>query len=285
MLPAIADPQQDAYALAFQAGNREALAALDETPLWSAPFGQCLLETLQLKPGLQVLDIGCGSGFPTLELAARLGGGGQVTGLDPWKDGLAYAQAKAELRGISGAVFVEGIAEAMPFAEASFDAVVSNNGLNNVSEVRAALKECARVLRPGGQFVMTANLPGTFRVFYEVFERLLEEQALAFQIPHLRAHIAQKRKPLEEWKTLAGEAGIQIRGVREEVFTWSFLNGTALFKHWAVRLAFLSSWQELIPTAERSEFLSLLEDRLDQLALERGGLHLEVPFVCLDGRR
>ena len=48
-------------------------AAYDELPLWSAPFGLKLLEVVALRPGIVALDIGCGTGFPVLELAQRLG--------------------------------------------------------------------------------------------------------------------------------------------------------------------------------------------------------------------
>ena len=47
-------------------------AALDELPLWSAPFGLRLLESVPLAPGATVLDVGCGTGFPLLELAHRV---------------------------------------------------------------------------------------------------------------------------------------------------------------------------------------------------------------------
>ena len=97
------------YQEAFRAGEAAALAAADDLTLWSAPFGLALLETAKLLPGMQVLDLGCGMGFPLLELAARLGPRGQVTGLDPWKPALERAEAKAKLRGLANLELVEGI--------------------------------------------------------------------------------------------------------------------------------------------------------------------------------
>lgn len=47
------------------------MSGYDELPFWSAPFGISLLETVRLRPGMNVLDIGSGSGFPMLELADR----------------------------------------------------------------------------------------------------------------------------------------------------------------------------------------------------------------------
>jgi SAM-dependent methyltransferase len=234
---------------------------------------------------MKVLDIGCGTGFPLLELASRLGPRGEVTGLDPWKPGLERARTKAEMRGITNLRLSEGTAEAMPFEAQSFELIVSNNGLNNVKNLPLALAECARVARSRAQLVLTANLPGTFALFYEMFEMQLEERGMNPQIEVLHEHIRSKRKSSGEWQDLVRAAGFEIRQVREDAFTWSFLNGTALFQHWFIRLAFLPPWLMLLPEQQAVEFLTFLEGRLNRLALERGGLHLEVPFLCLDARR
>ena len=274
-----------AYCQAFEAGDPQAVAAMEELPLWSAPFGLALLETAKLLPGMKVLDLGCGTGFPLLELAARLGPRGQVTGLDPWQAGLERARAKAELRGIANLRLVEGGAEAMPFEDRSFDLIVSNNGLNNVKDLRKVLAECARVAAVRAQLVMTANLPGTFALFYELFQMLLEDRGMKAEVEALHAHIRAKRKTAQEWQDLVEEAGFDMRKITESTFTWSFLNGTALFQHWFIRLAFLPPWVAILPPEQAAEFMAFFEGRLNRLALERGGLHLEVPFLCLDALR
>jgi len=275
----------ETYQEAFRAGEADALAAVDDLTLWSAPFGLALLETAKLLPGMQALDLGCGLGFPLLELAARLGPRGQVTGLDPWQPALQRAEAKARRRGIANLELVEGTAEAMPFADARFDLIVSNNGLNNVQDPQRALAECARVARTRAQLVLTANLPGTFALFYELFQMLLEDRGMKAEVAALHEHIRAKRKTVGEWQELVEQAGFTVRRTREEAFTWSFLNGTALFQHWFVRLAFLPPWVAILPPEQAGEFMPFLEGRLNRLALERGGLHLEVPFLCLDALR
>jgi arsenite methyltransferase len=270
---------------AFMAGEPDAIAAYDEAPLWSAPFGQALLEAVRMLPGQKALDIGCGTGFPSLELASRLGRLGEVVGLDPQSAQLERARFKAKVREIPNITFVEGVAEKLPFEDGRFDLVVSNNGLNNVADPVQALAECHRVTQTRAQLVFTANLPDTFDLFYTYWEGLLEECRTLECIQLLRDHRAAKRKPTEAWVELVEKAGFQVWSTKEHSFRWSFIDGTALFSHPSIRLGFLQPWIDVLGEERAKEFLPFLEGRLNRLGLERGGLHLDVPFLCLDARR
>ncbi|HTW62293.1 MAG TPA: methyltransferase domain-containing protein [Terracidiphilus sp.] len=102
-----------------------------------------VLEWLNSRPGERILDLGCGDGQLTLRLAAS---GAQVTGADLSPEMAAAARA----RGVDAQV---ANAEALPFEDASFDAVFSNAALHWVRDQDAMLAEVRRVLRPGGRFV------------------------------------------------------------------------------------------------------------------------------------
>lgn len=93
--------------------------------------------------GLHVLDYGCGTGGTTAHLAAR---GAQVTGFDISMTRLADAHRRV---GSNRVHLVQSVAEMLPFADASFDAVLGKQILHHL-DLKIAVPEIARVLRPGG---------------------------------------------------------------------------------------------------------------------------------------
>lgn len=102
-----------------------------------------------IQPGQRVLDVACGTGVLTRAAAARAGPKGSVTGLDLSPRMLAVAESLSpNLR------WRQGSAEALPFPDASFDAVVSQFGLMFVPDPSLALREMMRVLVPGGKLAV-----------------------------------------------------------------------------------------------------------------------------------
>jgi SAM-dependent methyltransferase len=118
-------------------------------PALFGPWGPVLCEAAGVASGQRVLDVGCGTGALTLAAAERVAPGGSAVGLDPNPEMLAVARRK------SGAIaWREGRAEALPFAAASFDAVLSQFAMMFFDERVAALREMHRVLRAGGRMVV-----------------------------------------------------------------------------------------------------------------------------------
>ena len=120
------------------------------------PAAEIVVERLDPLTGEHVVDIGCGTGNAAL-LADR--SGALTTGIDPSPRLLQTARIEAAARGLK-TDFVTGVAETLPFTDASIDAIVSVFGLIFTPDARAAAAEMARVLTPEGRIVLSAWIPG-----------------------------------------------------------------------------------------------------------------------------
>jgi arsenite methyltransferase len=105
----------------------------------------------RLARGERVLDLGSGAGTDSLIAAQMVGPQGRVTGIDMTSQMLAKARAAAAELRAANVEFVEAEAERLPFADASFDVVVSNGVIDLIPDKDAVFSELHRVLAPGGR--------------------------------------------------------------------------------------------------------------------------------------
>jgi arsenite methyltransferase len=105
----------------------------------------------RLEAGERVLDLGSGAGTDSLVAAQMVGPEGHVTGIDMTPEMVAKARAAAAAMGAENVEFVEGEVERLPFANESFDVIISNGVIDLVPDKDAVFFELDRVLRPGGR--------------------------------------------------------------------------------------------------------------------------------------
>ena len=122
-----------------------------------------VLEAAALQPGDTVLDIGAGLGLLTLAVHERIGDG-WVIAVDPSVGALEELLRLAHEASASGIMYLVGDAEVLPLPDAAVDAVVLRSVLVHVGDTEAAVKELARVLRPGGRLSLREplNRGGTY---------------------------------------------------------------------------------------------------------------------------
>ena len=105
----------------------------------------------RLEPGARVLDLGSGAGTDSLVASQMVGADGRVTGIDMTPEMLAKARTAAAEMGATNVEFVESEAERLPFADGSFDVVISNGVIDLIPDKDAVFSELHRVLVPGGR--------------------------------------------------------------------------------------------------------------------------------------
>lgn len=271
--------------LSYQFEDTEAfIETFDELPLWSAPFGLLLLKHLELKPNQTVLDIGSGTGFPLMELAGRLGSTCKLYGIDPWKNAYQRTLLKIQNYQYNHVEVIECSAEEIPFPDQSIDLIVSNLGINNFSNPQLVFQECHRVLKAGGRLVLTTNLVGHWKEFYQIFYQSLTQLSKTKLIAILEQDELH-RGTMESITQLFTEQGLFVTKTVEEHFEMQFLDGSAFLNHHFVKLGWLRTWMGLFPKEDHHEIFSNLEKDLNAFASAHQGLNLTVPMAYIEGEK
>ncbi len=117
---------------------------------------EAILEAAQLRPGLRVLDLASGVGDPALSIAAEVAPAGRVTATDLGPGMMSLAEELARKKGITNIEFREANAASLPFADESYDVLTCRFGIMFFPDLRKALRECFRVLKPGGRAAFVA---------------------------------------------------------------------------------------------------------------------------------
>ena len=148
------------------------------------------------KPGMNMLDVCCGTGQLSMELGQVVGLDGSVTGLDFSQKMLEVAEKSLLQTSNPGNIrFVQGNAMGLPFPDHSFDGVTVGWGLRNLPDLRQGLREMVRTVKPGGKVVSLdmakPSLLGFKQAYWLYFEKLVPlmgkvwaKKASAYQYLH-----------------------------------------------------------------------------------------------------
>jgi ubiquinone/menaquinone biosynthesis C-methylase UbiE len=182
------------------------------TALWASD----LVERVNVQAGDRVLDVACGTGVVARAAADRAGASGHVVGLDINPAMLAVARS---VRSSGAAIeWHEASAESLPFADGSFDVVVSSLGLQFVPDKSAALREIWRVLVPDGHLAIgtVGPTPPLFAILEQALARHVRPEVAAFVGAVFSLHEPQ------ELEKLTSGARFRDVDVRSKPLTFTF---------------------------------------------------------------
>lgn len=264
--------------------NPDVASLVDELSFWSSRFGSLLFDQLEIRKGVNILDVGCATGFPLFELAHVFDHTCQVTGIDIWQQALDRARFKLKTYDLQNVRIIEADGAHQPFPDSEFDLITSNLGINNWADPLAVLTECFRVAKPHGRILLTTNVVGHYREFYDVFRDTLIEMNKTECIERMSVQEAQ-RGTLESTCGLLRQAGWILVKTVERSFQMRFADANALLNHSLTRLGFLDGWKSVVEPEDQKEVFGRIEQRLNEIAELSGELRMTVPMLYLEGKK
>lgn len=143
------------------------------------PFAEWLAELCLLHEGMDVLDVGCGTGISALVAARHVGSGGRVVGLDASRRMIEVAREKALATGCLHLRFMVCAAENICLPDDSFDAVICNFSLHLFGDEPGALREMTRVAKPAGKVAWTVPAPDHAQEMIAAYASVCQELQVA----------------------------------------------------------------------------------------------------------
>ncbi len=233
-----------------------------------------VLALLDLKGNERVLDIGCGNGKNTSEIAARVPQG-SVVGVDFSANMVAFASSQYAASH-PNLKFQVADARHLPFTS-EFDLVVSFNALHWVPEQELALRSIHAALKPEGR----AQLRLVFRGERKSLEDVLQETCHS---PRWHQYFTSSRDPYlhltpEEYAALAEQNGLEVRELHTAAKAWDFESREAFFAFGSVTFV---EWMQHLPESERPAFINDALDRYRKVAADAPGEENLFRFYQMD---
>jgi ubiquinone/menaquinone biosynthesis C-methylase UbiE len=243
-----------------------AAAAYTTSPVHNDP--EALRRVVQLaKPARtdRALDIATGAGHTALALAPHIA---EVVAYDMTQPMLAETTRNAAARGLANIVTQQGIAEALPFADASFDIVTVRTAPHHFADVRAAIREMARVAKPRARIVIVDSISP-------------EDTSVDRQWNHIEklrdpSHV--RNYTPSEWRSMLADAGLRVTF---EESSFAMEDGRPMdFAAWVRRMNTPSAAVEELTRLFRNASPALIDALRIEIAAD-GAIFFSVPLITL----
>jgi ubiquinone/menaquinone biosynthesis C-methylase UbiE len=256
-------------------------------PVWGTRFGKMLLRNLAVPTKGQVLDISCGTGYPTIEILRRMSEGSRLIAIDASSAMLDVARRKvADLGplGKKGVFFrTESAVPKLSFADDVYDLVVCNLGIDEMPSLESALRDFSRVAKLHGEVRCTLPLSGTFQEFHDLYREVLIKHDKHEALDRLDRHIA--RYPTMDHVERCMKSANLDGAIEAEEFTLLFKSSREFFFAPVIEYGPLSEWKEIAGSGqEMQDVFWYIKEAIDAY-FDGGPLHVTVKAGCLIGRK
>lgn len=237
-----------------------------------------------MQRGMNIVDIGFGTGFPLLELSQRFGSDSKIIGIDIWNAAIERTKEKIKILEIENIELHTQSANNIKIADHKIDLVTSNLGVNNFADKNIVYAEIYRILKKNGTLAITTNPVGTFKELFKLFEHTIQEYGLPEEIENLKAYIAKRGteaqiiSEIEKYK-------LKLVKRKSAKTNMRFVNAQSLLNHSLVRIGFRDGWDQLIRTEKRSAFYQSLCTKLDHEIKKKGVFKISIPMLYLEFKK
>lgn len=255
-------------------------------PIWAERFGRMILRGLEIPAKSTLLDVSCGTGYPALDVARKMDDGSRLVAIDDSSALLDVARKKAEhIPGKRIYFRTQRAYPKLPFTADVFDVVFSNLGLLETPSPGRALRDFARVAKPGGgRVIATLPLAGSWQEFHDLFREVLVKHDQLPMIARLDKHVAATpdAATCEAWLSAAGLEDVRVD---VEEFTLLFRSSREFFFAPVVEFGPLSDWKKIAGRgADLQDTFWHIKEAIDAYF---GGRAFQITIVagCLSGMK
>jgi SAM-dependent methyltransferase len=248
------------------------------------PITEALIRETGIGAGDSVLDVAGGAGEPSLTIAERVGPTGSVTCTDAVAEMVEAARAEASRRGITNVEFRQCTAESLPFADESFDVVVSRLGAMFFPDPLAACKEMLRVTKPGGRIAFVVWHKSELNPFCYIVSDVIAR--------HVPAPPADADAPGAFRFAEVGKLGSILTragatGVTEQVLQFQMQAPISAEQFWTMRSETSESLRSKLATLYESEKTEVGREVLESVRpfFEKDQMNFPTQMLIVTGRK
>ena len=250
--------------------RQEKLAKLydaDIVPIFSSKFGKLLLRLLEVPEKGMLLDVGCGTGYPALEILKKTDVAIRIIAIDKSSAMMDVARKKAGDKGGKKIFFrTENASEGLSFADEVYDVTYSNLAFMELGNPVENMRELARVTAPGGQVAITLPMRGSYTEFFDIFRDVLTKRDRYEIVKDIEEYESTALPTPEQVIELFNKAGIKNVTYEAERFELLFKSAREFFFAPVIEYGPLKEWKAIIKDANEMKDLFVdIKDAIDTM--------------------